>query len=145
MRIAPTAFGIHWAENSYDWSHVSGKAWGRLGQPLDRTPAAPGRTKETKIQRGIEHTVFVIVSPLRGLLHSRGAPQLLGLPFGVLQALFHLYAVVRAHDLAHYRRFAQRRVKGLVSTALGVIDVFANDSPVLLAEDGLAKKAVGVG
>lgn len=75
--------------------------------------------------------MFILMLPLANFDHARQCPELLGLHFGVLQALLHLDPFVRLDELSHDDGVANRRVEGLVTPSLVVKHVFANDSPVL--------------
>lgn len=88
--------------------------------------------------------LLAVVLPLVGLGHAGGAPEIIGLGGRVLDALFDLDTFVRLDAFAENLDFADRRVKGLMAAAVNVVDIFANDTPVVEVESVFAEDAVCV-
>lgn len=62
----------------------------------------------------------------------------------VLQALFDLDSLLGLDGFTKDHRILHRRIKGLVTTPLVVVDILANDPPVVRPEDLLAEDLIGV-
>jgi len=89
-------------------------------------------------------TIFLAVSPLTDLLHPSPLPELFGLGFGVLEALFDVDPLVRSNALAHDDRVTLGGIEGLVAAPFSVVHIFANDLPIILYKGRLPKYLVGI-
>ena len=119
-----------------------GSAFGML--KMASGPADPRFQKAPKIAGINRLTVLVLMVPLTNFGHTSLVPEPLRLLSGIFQALLNLNAIVRPDQLAQDDGVTNGRVEGLMPPSLGVIDIFANDSPVLLDEGGLSQKSIGV-
>lgn len=92
-----------------------------------------------------ELTVFVALDhPSVTFNHPSSSPQILHTIFRVLETLFHLDAFVGFNGLTQYRRIADRRIEGLVSPTLDVINIFPYYLPILEFELLASEHFIGV-
>lgn len=94
---------------------------------------------------GKKWLTMLVVLPPRNLSHASIVPKTLRSISRVLQALLDLDAVVSFDNGAEGLSLVQGRVEGAMAAALDVVDVLANDFPVIGSELVLADDLIGGG
>lgn len=82
--------------------------------------------------------------PLPSFNHACGAPKPFGFISSPLKALLNLNTFMRLDHLAHDGSLLGRRIESLMPASVDVIDIFANDLPVIKSELFFAEDLVGI-
>lgn len=90
----------------------------------------------------MEGLTVLLLRPSGDVLKTTGLEQLAHATRRILEALLDLDSVVSRKGGAECRCLPARRDKGLMPTALAVVDILADDSPVGDSEDLLAEEMI---
>jgi hypothetical protein len=111
-----------------------------------RQPPCAGR-RENKGKKKKDRRLTILVSirhpPFR-FNHTRLGPQFLHAILGVLQALLNVDPFMGLDGLTQNGHIEDRGVEGLMTSTLLVIDVLADDLPIVEAESLRAKNLIRV-